>query len=383
MFTGGIETQEFFTLQLAKAFRQMDYQVFLFHLLEEEKAFAALRNFIEQGNTVMITFNYHGLNYEKSFYKNNRIFWENMNIPCYNITLDHPFYYHQYLQDAPPQYIHISIDYGHERYMERFFPEIQRGPVLMLAGTEIANKPFHERSRDIVFTGHYTPPQKFEQYITRLDDEYTKFYYGIIEDLITHPHLGMDEAFVKHLELEMPGISESDMKLCMEKMIFIDLYVRFYYRGLAVKTLVDHGFKVHTFGDGWNLLECKHPENIIQAGPQDSLGCLQAIADSRISLNVMPWFKEGAHDRVFNSMLNGAVCLSDDSRWMREHLVDGKEIVYYSLQEIDQLPIIVEKVLTDPNRMEEIVKNGYQKANEFHTWECRAIELAKLIESSR
>ena len=382
MFIGGIETQEYFTLQLAKAFKEMGHSVFLFQLQEEEKEFPILCNYIEPGNTVMVTFNYHGLDHEKSFYQNNRIFWETRNIPCYNIVLDHPFYYHQYLREVPPRYIHISIDRGHEHYMERFFPEITRGPFLPLAGTEIANKPFGQRSMDIVFTGNYTPPQNFDQYITRIDEEYTKFYYSIIDDLIAHPEMGMEEAFVKHLTQEMQGISDHDMKICMEKMIFIDLYVRFYFRGLVVKTLVDHGYQVHTFGNGWSLLDCKHPENLIQAGPQDSLSCLQAIADSKISLNVMPWFKEGAHDRVFNSMLGGAVSVSDDSSWMREHLEDGKDIVFYSLAKIDQLPMIVDQLLGNPKQMEEIAGNGYRKAKEYHNWACRAKVLSEVFQSA-
>ena len=111
-----------------------------------------------------------------------------------------------------------------------------------------------------------------------------------------------------------------------------------------------------------------------------SHGCLEVIGDSRISQNVMPWFKQGAHDRIFNSMLNGAVCLSDDSPWLRENLEDGKEIVYYSLSKIEELPSIVDGLLTNPNLLEEIVLSGYEKAKVFHTWEHRARVLEGLFD---
>lgn len=45
---------------------------------------------------------------------------------------------------------------------------------------------------------------------------------------------------------------------------------------------------------------------------------MQAMRDARIALNVMPWFKDGAHDRVFTAMLQGTAALTDDSRYLRE-----------------------------------------------------------------
>jgi glycosyltransferase involved in cell wall biosynthesis len=178
----------------------------------------------------------------------------------------------------------------------------------------------------------------------------------------------------------MKNPSDSDLKMCMENMIFIDLYVRFYFRGLVIKTLAENGIPVHVYGSGWNLLECKNPENIIVGGPQNSMGCLQAIADSKISLNVMPWFKDGVHDRVFNSMLNGALCLSDTSLWMKDNLVDGKEIVYYSLSEINKLPQIVNSLLSNTEKMQKIIQQGYTKANNLHTWASRAKALSEIIQ---
>ena len=155
-------------------------------------------------------------------------------------------------------------------------------------------------------------------------------------------------------------------------MIFIDLYVRHYFRGEVVKTLVDSGLKVHCFGAGWDHLDCRHPENIVNGNVLDSLGCLQQISRSRISLNVMPWFKDGAHDRVFNSMLNGAVCVSDGSKYMDEILRDGKDYIKYDLDRLAELPEKIRELLVDRDRWEDIVKNGYNKAVNGHTWADRA-----------
>ena len=92
-------------------------------------------------------------------------------------------------------------------------------------------------------------------------------------------------------------------------------------------------------------MECKHPENIQKGDLLDSLGCLQQISRAKISLNVMPWFKDGAHDRVFNSMLNGAVCLSDGSRYLDECLKDGEDYVKYDLADLAELPGKIRRIL--------------------------------------
>ena len=104
----------------------------------------------------------------------------------------------------------------------------------------------------------------------------------------------------------------------------------------------------------------------------DSLGCLQQISRAKISLNVMPWFKDGAHDRIFNSMLNGAVCLSDGSRYLDEILHDGKDYRLYDLAHLEKLPDMVHDILSNRVKWEQMQKNAYTLASKKHTWADRA-----------
>jgi hypothetical protein len=381
LFKGEVETLEYFSLQLAKVFTRMGHKVFIFDFLEERKSLTALLSFVERNNTVMITFNFTGIRGDSIFIdKEDVLFWNEFNIPCYNIVVDHPFYYHQLINVAPKWYYHISIDRFHESYMKRFFPETKSESFLPLGGTQIFEKltPYEERTMDIVFTGNYTPPSQFDKFITRIDDNYTAFYHSIIDDLIAHPLLPMEEAFENHIKMEIEDSSEEDIKACMESFVFIDLYVRSYFRGLVVKTLVDSGLKVHVFGSGWNLLDCKHPENIINGENVGSETCLVKISQAKISLNVMPWFKDGAHDRIFNSMLNGALSLSDSSIYLEEELQDGVNVKFYSLSEIEKLPDMVSSLLNNPVTVKKIIAAGYQKALN-HTWEKRAQVLEEMI----
>jgi len=103
----------------------------------------------------------------------------------------------------------------------------------------------------------------------------------------------------------------------------------------------------------------------------DSPGCLKMLADSRIALNVMPWFKQGAHNRVFNAMLCGTVSLTDSSVYLKEIIKDGQQAVFYELNDWDGLSERVEYLLSHVSEAEEIAVSGYQFAAAHHRWANR------------
>lgn len=385
LFEGDIETQGYFSIQLAEAFQKMGHQTFIFDLSKPWESTERFFRFFEKGNTVLVNFNFHGMSGEEMFLdENDRMMWDALQIPSYNIVVDHPMYYHHFLEKHPKDYHQISIDRNHEKYMQRFFPEIMRGPFLPLAGTQLyPNKSYTSaqyRRYDVTMVGNYTPPSHFEKYITRIDEEYTAFYYGMIDDLLAHPMRTVEDVAEEHIRREIPEVTEEEIKKVMCKLTFIDLYVRFMTRGQAVAALVDAGIKVHVFGSGWDKLACKKPENLIDGSGLDSVGCLKKLCQSKISLNVMPWFRDGAHDRIFNSMLNGSLCLTDSSVYLDEILRDGSNCKIYSLEQLDALPDMVYDLLGNLDKLQEIIDNGYEMAKAAHTWEHRAAVLHDLIE---
>ncbi len=380
LMSGGTETLEYFSAQLKKAFEKLGYATFVFDQTQTEESAEELYKFAAPHDSILVTFNFEGITYETSLYSvNGKSIWEERKIPCINIAVDHPFFYPTFLEQRPYSFYEISIDKYHETYLKRFYPNIKPGPFLPLAGTSLTPDgnymPMSQRPIDIVFTGNYTPETEFDQYITRLGDEYEKFYRDIIDDLISNPDLPDDLVMERHIRSNIEGVTLDNIREIMPNMIFIDTYIRFYFRGKAIRTLIDSGLKVHCIGNGWEKLVCDHPENLTFTPDQGSKDCLNAIAKSKISLNVMPWFKNGAHDRIFNSMLNGAVCLTDHSKYLDEILTPEENIIFYDLKHIDMLPFMVKSLLHDNAQLEYIQKNAFDFAIKNHTWEQRAIFL--------
>lgn len=244
-------------------------------------------------------------------------------------------------------------------------------------GTHRADVPepvlYGQRTFDLVFAANYVSMDMLEEKVKALDDDYRIFYRRITEDLIADPAQSVDAVMERHIRNELGAVPEEQLCAAMSGMIWIDLFVRSYFREKVVQTLADAGIIVRVFGADWEKIHCKKPQNVRTSGGKvNSAACVQAMRDARIALNVMPWFKDGAHDRVFTAMLQGTAALTDDSRYLREECRDGENICFYSLRALQQLPDQVVSLLEDPVRMAELAERGYRMAEKRHRWKNRA-----------
>lgn len=399
MFMGGVETQEFFSVEMAKTFEKENFFIYWYDLALQRESAKQLKCYFEAHKTDEIyafTFNFNGIAGEDGLYKDGKNFWDEAGIPVLNMVVDHPLYYQKYRDTIPENYIQISIDENHEKYLKRFYPELSTR-FLPLGGTELnaghgilKNQNYlkiQERPIDIIFTGNYTPPQILRKHLCEMDNEYRNFYEKILDEVKMNPNLLVEEVAERNLLELFDSLTDAQLRNCMPNMMYVDLSVRFYYRGLLIAALADAGIQVHIFGSGWERLQCRHPENLILAGGVDSQKCLEKISQSKISLNVMPWFKAGAHDRIFNSVLNGAVCFSDWSSYVNHVFTDGKNIVLFSLERLIDSPQTVadqvKRLLEDPEQMQEIADAGYAQCVYVHGWNERAKEIINIIDEIR
>jgi glycosyltransferase involved in cell wall biosynthesis len=391
IFYGGVETQEYFMDRMVDTFVKLGYRIFVFNLNNTSQSIKKLKEFVGGEPAAAVTFNHTGIAGEDLIYSADKAanIWDELGISVYNIVVDHPFYYNDFLSDGirPQKYHHISIDMNHMDYVKKFFPQVKSNIFMPLGGTGLVEdkadlKPFSGRSNDIVFTGNYRDPEFFIRFVAGKGKEYVDFYRGIYDDLKANPDKTLEEIAYAHVLAELGPVSDGDMRDVYKNMIFLDLMIRFYYRGQVIKKIVDSGLKIRIYGAGWEELKCCHPENLTSHGFLSSVECLELIGDSKISINVMPWFKRGAHDRIFNTMLNGAVCVTDTSLYLDTFIHDGENALYYNLKDIDSLPDRISKLLSDRSLAERIASNGYDTAAAGHTWKHRALTLHEYMQSS-
>lgn len=385
-----VETLGYFSGQIARELERNGYETCFIDYERMYESMDAMLHFLDREETALVTFNFIGLRGETVFQtESGRSIWQEENLPVLNILVDHPLYYHSCLKEAGERMRVFCVDREHVGYIRRFYPGV-KVEFLPLAGNELLFPqgdgehgthradvpepvPYGRRTVDLVFTANYVSMEMLEEKVKALDEDYRIFYRRITEDLIADPAQSVDAVMERHIRDELGAVPEEQLCAAMSGMIWIDLFIRSYFREKVVQTLADAGIIVRVFGADWEKIHCKKPQNVRTSGGKvDSAACVQAMRDARIALNVMPWFKDGAHDRVFTAMLQGTAALTDDSRYLREKCKDGENICFYSLKTLEQLTDQVARLLDDPVRTAELAERGYRMAEKRHRWKNRA-----------
>lgn len=378
---GKVETLSFFSMAIKKELEKKGFPCFVFNFDEEFESYMKLTWFAD-AHTVLITFNFIGLSGEEVFQEpDGTNFFDKRGIACVNYLVDHPAYYPKQFQNLPKRYMQLCVDREHVRFTNTYYPKVRYPAFLPLAGSRAKEMvPYKKRQQEIVFAGNYTPPETFLPFQNRLGKEENAFYQEMIDYFVENPDTGLTEGISRFFCRDFPDIKKQELRDGIINTMFVDLYIRFYFRGAVIKQLAEHGFPVHLYGSGWDKLNTKRKDNLILHGPADTEGCLRAMSRARISLNVMPWFKEGAHDRVYSGMLSGSVVLSDESRYMNETI--SKEACFYNLGNMESLPGIADEILSKEEKSAEIAEMGEAFATEKHTWKNRTDVLVGHIKAA-
>ena len=368
-FKGVYDTLDLFTDHLIGAFESMGYGTFVYHTANEEVSKKMLLRLLgESQEFAAVTFN--NLGYNLSFEQPEAAegeegkpeeynIWDYFHIPYIDILMDHPFHYEKPLCNMPKTAVILCTDRNHVKYVRRFFKNIRQTDFLPHAGVELGHKhkPLQERKIDVLYAGAlpvYTVAKMIPDLhsIPEVDGE--EMMRSVLGELVQHPEQTTEQAIEAYVKTVRGDISDRRLQEIIVKMRFLDSYATSFFREQAVRILVESGIHV-TYGG--KVL-----------APQ----ILPLMNDSKIVLNTMTWFKAGAHDRIFNGMLAGAAVVTDDSTYLRRTFTDGKELVMFSLKELQTLPERVFDLFGHSSHMQELADCGYRAAKEGHTWKNRA-----------
>ncbi len=401
LFEHAVETLGYFSRQMAGTLERLNYKLFYVDLADLDKSTKKVRKFAKKENTAVLTFNFIGLSAEVEFQEPSGIsLWEHYDLPCYCIMVDHPLYYYDQLnhynqlnydnqQNGDEEHhrlVAFCVDRGHVEYIQRFYPHIPCY-FLPLAGNILQGDlltrdmvPFHQRKYDVAFIANYVALPTLEEHFKERTQEYIDFYHEILKGLRDNPSESIDDLMERIIRQEIPEATDEEICQAQHGIAFLDLYNRSYYREKVIQTLLDAGIRVHVFGQDWEKMPCHHPEHLIVSGRMlTSAECVEVIRNSKIALNVMPWFKKGAHDRIFTAMLNGAIALTDDSIYLREIMPDTELVNYYDLTALADLPAQIKYILSDEQAAQAKLEQAYLYAKANHTWGERALVLHEYI----
>lgn len=380
IFESATDSLRTFAWLMAEEFRKIGFQVLMADMQEPEQTKQNIYAFARHGDTAALFFNHAGLN----LLTEDRIsVWDDLDVDCYDYIVDHPMYYHAALIFPIQRLTFLCVDEYHQKFIERFYPGRVRSFFLPLAGIRNQGEmiPFEERSMDILFTGAYLMDNNIEYHIQGLGEGLRQVWLECYEMLCTKTYLTLEQGLERCLKKRGLVLAEDELRDTIRLFQDMDNVLRCHARAEVIKTLANAGVKVHIYGEGWQFLDCRQENLVIHDRiPFDET--IPHIADARIVLNVMPWFKAGVHDRVYSAMLNGSVSLTDSSEYMDRTLADGREALFYSLERLEELPDKVKQYLKEPEELKAIAHRGYLYAMDTQTWQQRTQKLAEFMKGT-
>lgn len=294
---------------------------------------------------------------------------------------DHPSAHINRLKHLDSRAIVFTCDELHEQYIKEYIKNIKHVKYIPLSGSYIKKRiPYQERKYGVVFTGSYQNPQESYQKILNNSKDLAQFCSSIADLIVDVPELDIEQAFKVTLEEVGREINDKDVwdKLMLQTHL-AEIYARNYYRDQMIRSLLENDIQVHVFGDGWDKFEGNGKENlIIEEG--NSYVARKAVANAKISLNIMPWFKAGFQERIATAMLSGAVAVTDESAYITQNFENGKELVIYSLRDLEKMSSEVKWLLENPQEAESIALLGELRAKKSLTWQHRTLEMVEYIQ---
>ena len=276
----------------------------------------------------------------------------------------------------------FACDKHFRDYILRYYPSVKHAAFIPLSGSSYPEcAPYENRQTDIIFTGTYTSPEVYKNdLLNQFKDNatLTKFAEDLMEDSITNPQYTLPECLARILKKYNVSVSDAEFEELVEDFTKVDFFARFYYREKAIRALLSAGLKIHVFGNGWENFnfDCKQNLIIHKGG---SYAACKALANAKLSLNIMPWFKDAFQERIASAMLSKTIAVTDESVYINDKFENGKELIAFSLKDIESLPGRIKYLLSHPKEAAEIAENGYRKA-QSHTWSVRVHDMVRKIE---
>ncbi len=285
--------------------------------------------------------------------------------PKYQFWMDSPVFFDKVFDGLDDTYHILCADAHYADYLQRvkglrqaiFFPPAG------IASNNAPSKlsPQKQRSLDLVFIGTYHPVPEDLSFDSSVEDSLFSFF-------LSHPEYDFENGlreFCKTAAVSDPDPSFDNMLIRMRPVFKRVIH---YFRHLVINRILQAEIPVHVYGDSWQAYHGEHTDLLHIHPALSPSEAEQVLRDAKISLNIMYWHKQGMTERIAGSMLQGAVCLSDETTYLREHFTNGKDIALYSLTDLQMLPEMINQLLADDVQRQRLADQAYDNAATHHAW---------------
>lgn len=362
------ESNKFFIAEMSEELKKLGYRIELCEIdMEDEDLEDKLEKYIGKKFRAVIDFNSRLQRLEMG---TGERYLDKIDAPFYNYIVDHPLYHHPVIKIKLNQSNIICIDENHCKYVKEHYQDIKNVIFMPLGAMKALNNiPYEARRIDVLFSGTYVSSKELLKQINNSSSRENMNL--LIEELIANTNLTLEDALKNILNRSGENINNLEFADTLNSYYLVDKYLRAYYREKVIGILLESEIDVTVYGYGWDDFECSNKEHLTVHKLVSFPVSLEVIADSKIVLNIMPWFKNGIHDRVLSAMANKSVCVTDSSAYVDEKFINDKNIVLYSLDHLEELPNMIKDLLKHTDKAKCISECGYNEVNQHHMWKNR------------
>lgn len=363
LFYGVVPSLNYFSEELGRIFCSMGIETGLLNLNDKEADFNI---FSREKFDAAVCYNCIGT-FTMGDSELSQIY-DLLDIPVINILMDHPMNLSYCMERHPTKYIQFSPDEEHVKYAKKYY-NLDNCFFLPHMASVVSDI---ERKKDISIlfpAALYQCNGCYKRIIDTFQDNsfMLEIVMNLLEFMIANTKCTMEAALDRCLRDMGIELSLRQFAVIMSSIKDVDWFIRMYYREKVVQEVAKTTRPIVIVGNGWEESAVAKLPNILLMPPTSFDGVFSYMDRSQITLTVMPWFKAGTHDRIFNSLLHNSCPLTDESRWLVEHLTADLECAYFSLDALGDIGDTVEKLLSDSDSRNRIVENGKKKVQENYT----------------
>lgn len=371
-----------FVIGLKKGFQEQGYVTYIqLWDNQEECGFCGINHF-QQTVGFEYIFLMNGVFLSQLRYDNiaeiYKYFFDNANSKIVSMFVDHPIHHQFRLSLATNNYRVLFPDDNWVKYVRKHMKNIENPCFFPVGGveSELIFFPDWEKRRNVVaFFGSYADLNLLQDRINQHQHRY--FINLIIDELKNSPALTIEEAVDRLQKKNGCGYTLNYILHYSDVFEIIDTYIRQYFRQKVIDTIVHAGIPIELYG--WNDTIYKDKTNVFFHDAVSFNEMLTISQKVRFVLNVQPWLKMGTQERVFNTMLAGAIAITDSTEYLQHEFIDKENILMYQLYDLQDMTSTIMYYMNHENDAKEIAINGQKLTKEKHTWQDRAGDLIKIL----
>ncbi len=372
-------------LSLATALSNMGHAVKLCDVNSNDETCGVFSSLLEDPNCFDMSVGFNSLGLEWKIAGNTDMvhLYDALVFPHVSIMLDEPFNHYVSGYDLPCRnHIVTYLDRSDLKALDILYPDKKMKKLFMSLGGTL-NENFSEtlsapKEYDIVVSaGNWVAGTALPQW---RQEGVKKSIAAVLDDvanvLMNYP-VSVLPAFQEVLYAR--GMYDKEyLELFSPYFWPVLQYIKPWRRHRMVQCLVEAGFRVHIFGGGWE--QVPFHDALIDHGAVPYREMLDVISKTKVLVQDEAVFNDGAHDRVFTGMLNGAVVVSEYSSYLDELFEDGRDLFMFDWQHTKEQMEIIHQLISDEQYRKEIAGNAYKKVAKSQTWENRAERIIEVVD---